>query len=169
MAKFYISDPKVLNLLTISHTDWRIYSYLCEQFNASTLKSFIRLVNIAGKLSLSMQQVQESLQKMSKIEVEGLKLISITDTGKFLKFDMPRHIAFIQSLGFSRYNTSRGWRSLKEHVQPKVQNNYKWSDLDQYQLEEKLTSLPNSELVQLKDSDVKYPWILNKCKKALSE
>lgn len=165
MASFYISDPKVLNLLTINDQDWRIYSYLCQQFNAKELKSFIRLVNIAGQFQISLETVQKSLDKLSKIEVEGLKLISIQDTGSYLKFDMPRHKAFIQSLGFKKYNTSRGWRTLKQHVSPEVKHNYKYADLDQYQLEEKLISLPIAELNQMKDSDVKYPWVLRKCKK----
>jgi len=153
MASFYISDPKVLNLLTIDNQEWRIYSYICQQFNAKELKSFIRLVNIAGQFQISLETVQKCLDKLSKIEVEGLKLISIEDTGSYLKFDMPRHKAFIQSLGFKKYNTSRGWRTLKQHVSPEVKHNYKFADLDQYQLEEKLSSLPLVELNQMKDSD----------------
>lgn len=165
MASFYISDPKILNNSDISDTEYRIYSYCCSQYNVKKLSSFIRIVSIASHLKISVDLVKDTLDKLASKKVDGKALISVKDNGKFLVFDMPYHMDFVKSLGFEKFNSSKGWSALRKHTERTIEINYKFPDLDQYQLEEKLRDLPIEELNQLTDRDVKYPWVLRNVKK----
>ena len=66
MSNFYLSDPLVLNELSLQDDDFRIYQHCCRQFNVKTFTVFIRLVDIAGQFQLSIEQVQHSLARMTK-------------------------------------------------------------------------------------------------------
>ena len=166
MASFYISDPKILFNSDISDTDYRIYSYCCSQYNVQKLTSFIRVVSIASHLKISIDLVKDTLDRLASKKVDGLPLISVQDNGKFLVFDMPYHKQFVMGLGFERFNSSKGWSNLRKHTQRTVDIKYKYPQLDQYQLEEKLRDLPIEELNQITDREVKYPWVLNNVKKS---
>ena len=102
MSIFYLSDPLVLNELRLQDDDFRIYQHCCRQFNVKTLNCFIRLVDIAGQFQISVEQVQHSLARMTRIRIEGEPLIKIKDAGKFLVFDMPRHKVFIKVYRFPK-------------------------------------------------------------------
>ena len=166
MSNFYLSDPKVLTELKLQDDDFRIYSYCCKQFNVKNLTSFIRLVDIAGQFQLSLEQVQHSLARMTRIRVGGEPLIKIRDNGKFLVFDMPRHKVFIKSIGFQRFNASKGWKHLRDHLSNKeVKIKYLYPKLDQYELLDLLLELPEEQLNNLKEKDLQYPWVLRNAKK----
>ena len=53
---------------------------------------------------------------MTKVRVGGEPLIKIRDNGKFLVFDMPRHREFIKQIGFMKFNSSKGWKVLRECI-----------------------------------------------------
>ncbi len=166
MSNFYLSDPKVLTELKLQDDDFRIYSYCCKQFNVKNLTSFIRLVDIAGQFQLSLEQVQHSLVRMTRIRIDSEPLIKIKDAGKYLVFDLPRHRTFIKDLGFKRYNSSKGWKLLKDHISNKATNKtYLYSKLDQYELEEQLVKLPTAEFKKINKTDLKYPWSYENAKK----
>ena len=101
MSNFYLSDPLVLNELKLQDEDFRIYQHCCRQFNVKTLNSFIRIVEIAGQFQLSIEQVQHSLARMTRIRIQGLPLIKISEGPKYLIFDMPRHKEFIKQIGLT--------------------------------------------------------------------
>ena len=68
---------------------------------------------------------------------------------------MPRHKTFIKSLGFQRYNSSKGWKHLKDHIANKPTNKkYIFDKLDQYQLEDKLISLTTEEFNKINKNDL---------------
>ena len=166
MSNFYLSDTKVLKENKLNNLDFRIYSYCCHQFNVKTLSSFIRLVDISGTFQIGLDQVQDSLDRLARIHIDGLALISIKDAGKYLVFDMPRHKTFIKSLGFQRYNSSKGWKHLKDHIANKPTNKkYIFEKLDQYDLEDKLISLTTEEFNKINKNDLKYPWSYENAKK----
>ena len=165
MSNFYLSDPLVLTELKIKELDFRIYSYCCRQFNVVKLQSFIRLVNIAGQFQISLETVQQSISNLSKIHIDGLALIKIHDNGKYLVFDMPRHRHFIQSIGFQKYNQSRGWKALKEHTQGFLKKKYLFSGLDQHQLFDKLISLPKEQFDRINENDLMFKWVYKDAKK----
>ena len=119
MSNFYLSDTKILKENKLNNLDFRVYSYCCHQFNVKTLTSFIRLVDISGTFQIVLEQVQESLNRLARIHIDGLALISIRDAGKYLVFDMPRHKHFIQQIGFTKFGSSKGWSTLKNHTQQK--------------------------------------------------
>ena len=167
MSSFYLSDPKVLNELRLQDDDFRIYCHCCKQFNVKTLTAFVRLVDIAGQFQLSMEQVQLSIARLARIRIENEPLIKIRDAGKYLVFDMPRHKTFIKSLGFQRYNSSKGWKHLKDHIANKPTNKkYIFDKLDQYELEDKLISLTTEEFNKINKTDLKYPWSYENAKKS---
>ena len=142
MSKFYLSDPLVL-----------------------TENAIERLVNIAGCFQISLEQVQAALQRLTKIRVNNLPLIKISDNGKYLTFDMPRHTEFVKSLGFQRFNSSRAWKLLKEHTAQEIKTDYLYKDLDQYELFDKLCSLPKEQLLSISEDKLMYRWVLKNVKK----
>ena len=91
MSNFYLSDPLVLNELKLQDEDFRIYQHCCKQFNVKTMKSFIRLVDIAGQFQLSLEQVQHSLARMTRIRIQGLPLIKISENIEINMITIPPH------------------------------------------------------------------------------
>ena len=165
MSSFYLNDPLVLNELKLTNQDFRIYSYCCRQFNVVKVQSYIRLVNIAGQFQISLETVQQSISNLSRIHIDGLALIKVHDNGKYLVFDMPRHKHFIQSIGFQKYNQSRGWKALKEHTQGFIKKKYLFPNLDQHQLFVKLVDLPKDEFDQINENDLMFKWVYKDAKK----
>ena len=103
---------------------------------------------------------------MTRIRIDSEPLIKIKDAGKYLVFDLPRHRTFIKDLGFKRYNSSKGWKLLKDHISNKATNkNYLYHKLDQYELEEQLVKLPTAEFKKINKTDLKYPWSYENAKK----
>ena len=165
MSNFYLSDTKVLKETKINNLDFRVYSYCCHQFNVKTLTSFIRLVDIAGQFQISLEEVQESLSRLARTHIDGDALISIKDVGKYLVFDMPRHKKFIQSIGFTKFGSSKGWSTLKNHTQQFTTKKYLFPQLDQHELYDKLKDLPSEEFNRIKETDVMYSWVYRNVKK----
>lgn len=165
MSNFYLSDTKILKENKLNNLDFRVYSYCCHQFNVKTLTSFIRLVDISGTFQIGLEQVQESLNRLARIHIDGLALISIRDAGKYLVFDMPRHKHFIQQIGFTRFGSSKGWSTLKNHTQQFTTKKYLYPNLDQYELFDKLNDLPIEEFNKINPNDLMYSWIYRDVKK----
>ena len=167
MSTFYLSDPLVLNELKLQDEDFRIYEHCCRQFNVKTLNSFIRVVEIAGQFQLSLEQVQHSLARMTRIRVQGLPLITVKEGSKYLIFDMPRHREFIKQIGFMKFNSSKGWKALRGCIQNVATNKvYKYPKLDQYELADLLRDLPDKQLNEINETDLLYPWCLRYEKKS---
>jgi len=168
MSNFYLSDPEINKNNELSHEQYRIYSYCCSQFNVKTMKSFIRLVNIAGQFGTTLEKVQETMVELNKIKVNDLRLISIDDNGKYISFDMPAHKAFITTLGFKKFGGSQGWRTVTGHlnsINTASHKTYLFPQLDQYQLVEKLEGLPSDQFDKITADQLKYGWVLTSVKK----
>ena len=169
MSNFYLSDPKVLNELKLLDEDFRIYQHCCKQFNVKTLNSFVRVVDIAGQFQISIEQVQHSLARLSRIRVEGLPLITVRQKDHYLTFDMPRHRAFIKQICFAKFNSSKGWKALRGCIQNVAsQKKYKFDKLDQWELLDKLEKMPEEEFKRIKPSDLLFPWMYTNAKKIRS-
>ena len=78
---------------------------------------------------------------------------------------MPRHTEFVKSLGFQRFNSSRAWKLLKEHTAQEIKTDYLYKDLDQYELFDKLCSLPKEQLLSISEDKIMYRWVLKNVKK----
>ena len=168
MSKFYLTDPNINNL-PMTDLQFRIYQYLCANYNVKKQEAFVRIVNIAGQFQLTKDEVQQLLVDLSKIKHLDLPLISIKQD-KFISFDMPSHKKFIESIGFKKYS-NQGFRTLNGHfkqikeAEQEIVRNYLYPNLDQWELLEKLESLPTEEFKKVKPEQLQYPWILKKCQR----
>ena len=166
MKSFFISDPKVITENKISNQDYRIYEYLCANFNIKKISAFVRIVDVAGHFALSQPQVKESLSNLSKIVIDGSPLITIEDGPSYLIFDMPRHKKFLDGIGFRKHSAAAGWKNLGSYLrnnnENKINKKYIYPNLDQYQLDDKLNNLSDEELNRIDESQVLYPWILRR-------
>ena len=168
MSNFYLSDPNVLINGNIKPLEYRIYSYCCSQFNVKKMSAFIRIVNIGGQFQMTKEEVEQVLVNLSKIKVNDTQLISIKDGPEYILFDMPAHKHFLESIGFKKYKSYKGWRALRGYLNQRNTNKvYLYSDLDPYALVDKLESLPQKELDKIKadPTQLKYPWMLKNVNK----
>ena len=141
---------------------FRIYQYLCGQYNVKKRQAFIRIVNIGGQFQLTKDEVQEQLIELSKIKHLDLPLISIKQES-YISFDMPAHKKFLESIGFKKYSTY-GWKVLNGHLNEihskELKKDYLYPNKDQYELYDELEDLPTEELNKIKKKQLKYPWVL---------
>mgnify|MGYP003639538664 FL=1 len=79
-------------------------------------------------------------------------------------FDMPAHKYFLENIGFAKYKSYKGWRALSGYLKQREDTGkvYLYPNLDQYELLEKLQSLPPAELAEIKKkpNQLRYPWML---------
>ena len=163
MKNFSITDTKVLTENKVSHFDYRIYEYLCANFNIKKVSAYVRITDIAGHFTLSLPQVKESLGRLSKIVIDGSPLLTIEDGPHYLIFDMPRHKKFLDSIGFRKHSAAAGWKNLssylKQNQDSKIVKLYLYPNLDQSQLDDKLRTLSDEQFSKLHASQFQYPWI----------
>ena len=162
MKSFFLSDPEVIKEIKITSFDYRIYEYLCLNFNVKDHTAFVRIVSIAGQFQLSQTKVKESLSRLSEIIIKGDRLLTIEDGPDYLIFDMPRHKKFLESIGFRKHFSSAGWKNLGSHLKQNkiIKKDYLYPGLDQYQLDDKLKVLADEELNKINPERILYPWIL---------
>jgi len=164
MRNFFISDSKVLTENKISHFDFRIYEFLCSNFNVKKISAYVRINDVAGQFQLSQTQVKESLGRLSKIIIDGSPLITIEDGPHYLIFDLPRHKKFLDSIGFKKHSAAVGWKNLgsylKQNQDNKIVKLYLYPKLDQFQLDDKLRTLSDEELNKINEKQVMYPWMV---------
>ena len=132
MSKFYLTDPNI-NTLPLTDIQFRIYQYLCAQYNIKKQQAFIRIVNIGGQFQLTKDEVQKELIELSKIKHLDLPLVSIEEKN-YISFDMPAHKKFLESIGFKKFS-NHGWRVLNGHLKEintkKLKKEYLYPRLDQ--------------------------------------
>jgi len=162
MKSFFLSDPEVIKEIKITPFDYRIYHYLCFNFNVKDHTAFVRIVNIAGQYQLTQTEVKESLSRLSKIIIKGDRLLTIEDGPDYLIFDMPRHKKFLTTIGFRKHFASAGWKNLGSYLKQNkiIKKDYLYPKLDQHQLDDKLKDLSNEDLSKINPERILYPWIL---------
>ena len=166
MSNFYLNDQNILINGNLTPLQYRIYSYCCAQFNVKKMKSFIRIVSIGGQYQLTKEEVEEILIQLNKIKIYDRELISIKDNEEYIEFDMPAHKYFLEQVGFKKFKTYKGWKAINSYLKEirQVEKEYLYKNLDQYQLQEKLESLPIEELDKINAKDLLYPWVLKSAK-----
>ena len=162
MSKFYLTDPNI-NTLPMTALQFKIYHYCCANYNVKKHEAFIRIVNIGGQFQLTKDEVQKELIELSKIKHLELPLISINEDQHYMKFDMPSHRKFLESIGFKKFS-NYGWRVLNNHLKEihtqESKRVYLYPRLDQYELYDQLSDLPTEELNKIKKEQLQYPWVL---------
>lgn len=161
MSKFLVIDPEIYKL-QLTDQEFKIYFYICTQFNIRKKSAFIRIVNIAGQFQLTKNEVEKILIKFTEIINDGKPLISIDRSEGFYKFDMPSHQKFLSSIGFAKHNAAQGFRAINGYLKQlkEKQANYIFNDLDQYQLQDKLEAMTDLELSKIKPEQLRYQWVL---------
>ena len=112
MRQFYISDPKIFDL-DISAFDFRLYEYLCKNYDLKRLTPFVRMVDCADQFSTPLPKIKESLQRLSLMNIDFKPLITHKN---FTYFDMPRYKYFLESIKFRKNYSRAGWSKLKQNV-----------------------------------------------------
>jgi hypothetical protein len=164
MSNFYLTDP---NILTAPLTDqeFKIYNYLCKNYNVQKHTAYVRKVDIAGLFQLTVNEVEETLVKFCQIKVNDLPLMKITKE-KYEIFGMPSHKKFLEQVGFKQNNSSYGYRTIKGYLKQLGQQeqetlkNYLYPTLDMNELRDQLEDLPTEELKKIDPKKLKYKWIL---------
>ena len=112
MRQFYISDPKIFDL-EMSDFDFRLYSYLCKNYDLKRLTPFVRMVDCADNFSKPLPKIKESLQRLSLMNIDYKPLITHKN---FTYFDMPRYKEFLASIKFTKNYSNRGFNKVKQNI-----------------------------------------------------
>ena len=165
MSNFYLADPNILTA-PLNQQEFKIYHYLCKNYNVSKHTAFVKLVDIAGLFQLTVHEVETILVKFCTIKVNDLPLMKITKE-RYEIFSMPSHKKFLEEIGFKQNSSYKGYKAINGYLkqlseqEQQVIKKYIYPTLDQYELQDKLEELPTEELKKIKKSQLKYPWKLD--------
>ena len=112
MRQFYISDSKLFEL-DMNDFDFRLYEYLCKNYDLKRLTPFVRMIDCSDKFSTPLPKIKESLQRLSLMHIDYKPLISHKN---FTYFNMPRYKYFLESIKFRKNYSRAGWSKLKQNV-----------------------------------------------------
>jgi len=120
MRQFYISDPAVFDL-EMSAFDFRLYSYLCKNYDLKRLAPFVRMVDCADHFEVPMDKIKEALQRLSLMNIDYKPLITHKN---FTYFDMPRYKHFLENIKFKKDYSNKGFNKVKQNVYTYRNGNY---------------------------------------------
>jgi len=64
LRQFYISDPRMFEL-KMSDFDFKLYSYLCKNYDLKRLTSFVRMIDCADHMIVPLDKIKAALQRLS--------------------------------------------------------------------------------------------------------
>ena len=112
MRQFYISDPKLFEL-DMSDFDFRLYEYLCRNYDLKRLKPYVRMVDCADHFLIPLPKIKEALERLSLLNIDYKPLITHKN---FTYFDMPRYKYFLENIKFRKNYTRMGWNKLRQNI-----------------------------------------------------
>jgi len=112
LRQFYISDPNIFEL-DMSDFDFRLYEYLCKNYDLKRLTPYVRMIDCADHFSIPLPKIKDALQRLSLLNIDFKPLITHKN---FTYFDMPRYKHFLESIKFRKNYTRGGWSKLKQNV-----------------------------------------------------
>ena len=169
MSNFYLTDPNIITA-PLTHQEFKIYHYLCKNYNVQKHTAYVRLVDIAGLFQLQTKEVEEILIKFCQIKVNDLPLMNIKKD-KYNIYSMPSHKQFLEHIGFKQNKSYQGFKTINGYLkqvhdkEQKIIKNYLYPGLGEWELLEKLESLPTDELKKVKPDQLQYPWVLKRCQR----
>ena len=114
MRQFYISDPAIFDL-EMSSFDFKLYSYLCKNYDLKRLTPYVRMVDCADYFITPLPKIKDALQRLSLMNIDYKPLITHKN---FTYFDMPRYKHFLQNIKFQkRIKTLLKMNKLPENLQ----------------------------------------------------
>ena len=112
LRQFYLSDPKIFNL-KMSDFDFKLYSYLCKNYDLKRLTPFVRMVDCADNFIVPLDQIKAALQRLSLMNIDYKPLITHKN---FTYFDLPRYKEFLASIKFTKNYSNRGFNKVKQNI-----------------------------------------------------
>ena len=112
MRQFYISDPKIFDL-DMNDFDFKLYEYLCKNYDLKRLTPYVRMVDCADYFSKPLPKIKEALERLSNLSIDYKPLITHKN---FTYFDLPRYKHFLESIKFRKNYTRAGWSRLKQNI-----------------------------------------------------
>ena len=106
----------------MSAFDFRLYEYLCKNYDLKRLSPFVRMVDCADNFTTPLPKIKEALDRLSKLNIDFKPLITHKN---FTYFDMPRYKYFLESIKFRKNYTRAGWYKLKQNVNTYKDGRYK--------------------------------------------
>ena len=97
----------------MSAFDFRLYEYLCKNYDLKRLSPFVRMVDCADNFTTPLPKIKEALDRLSKLNIDFKPLITHKN---FTYFVMPRYKYFLESIKFRKNYTRAGWYKLKQNV-----------------------------------------------------
>lgn len=163
MKDYYPSCKALITNLKLTNQEFRIYQYLCSQYNLRKHEPFVRIVNIAGFFQISIATVKEILSRLAELEQDQKKLLTVNFNGTYLEFEMPYYKSFLENLGFKKNNLAAGFKNvqnkLKELNSQADTKIYLFPKLDQFDLSEALRDMPDEDFDKIKPSELRFPWV----------
>ncbi len=120
MHQLYISDPKIFEI-QISDFDFKLYSYLCKNYDLKRLKPYVRTVDCTRYMKVPFPKIEDALQRLSLLNIDYKPLITHKD---FKYFDMPRYKYFLESIKFTKNYPDKGYSNLKRNIYTYLNGNY---------------------------------------------
>ena len=120
MRQFYISDPELFNI-KIDAFDFKLYEYFCRNYDLKRLNPYVRMVDAADKFKVPLPKIKESLDRLSRINIDFKPLITHKD---FKYFQMPRYEYFLTTIQFRKNYSSKGWRQAAKQAQVSIKGVY---------------------------------------------
>ena len=97
----------------MSDFDFRLYSYLCKNYDLKRLTPFVRMVDCADNFIVPLDQIKASLQRLSLMNIDYKPLITHKN---FTYFDLPRYKEFLVSIKFTKNYSNRGFNKVKQNI-----------------------------------------------------
>ena len=112
MRKFYLSDPQIFDL-EMSDFDFKLYSYLCKNYDLKRLTCFVRMVDCADYFVVPLPKIKAALQRLSLMNIDYVPLVTHKN---FTYFDLPRYRKFLENIKFKKNFSQAGWNKIKQNV-----------------------------------------------------
>ena len=97
----------------MSAFDFRLYEYLCKNYDLKRLTPYVRMVDCADQFLTPLPKIKESLQRLSLLNIDFKPLITHKN---FTYFEMPRYKYFLENIKFRKNYTRMGWNKLRQNV-----------------------------------------------------
>ena len=78
MRQFYISDPRMFEL-KMSDFDFKLYSYLCKNYDLKRLTPFVRMIDCADHMIVPLPKIKAALQRLSILSIDYTLIYLVTN------------------------------------------------------------------------------------------
>ena len=97
----------------MSAFDFKLYSYLCKNYDLKRLTAYVRMIDCADIFSTPLPKIKEALQRLSLMNIDYKPLITHKS---FTYFDLPRYRYFLESIKFQKNFSNRGFNKVKQNI-----------------------------------------------------